>query len=116
VVDGERLVELQSDIWDVTVDESLREYIVRLVQATRKHYDMALGVSPRGSLGLYKAAQGLAAIRGRDYVLPDDVKHLAPFVLGHRLIVKPESALRGRNAKTILADLLDETRLDVGEL
>jgi MoxR-like ATPase len=116
VVEGERLIELQSEIWDVTVDETLRSYIVRLVQATRKHYDLALGASPRGSLGLYKAAQALAAIRGRDHVLPDDIKHLAPSVLGHRLIIKPESALRGRSAKTLLADLLAETRLDVGEL
>ncbi len=116
VVDGERLIELQSDIWDVNVDETLRGYIVRLVQATRTHYDLALGASPRGSLGLYKAAQALAAIRGRDHVLPDDIKELAPVVLSHRLIIKPESALRGRSAKTLLTDLVAETRLDIGEL
>ncbi|MBC7236220.1 MAG: MoxR family ATPase [Chloroflexi bacterium] len=116
VVEGERLLDLQPFIWEVTVDDTLRQYIVRLVQATRNHYDLALGASPRGSLGLYKAAQALAAIRGRDYVLPDDIKHLAPFVLGHRLIIKPESALRGRSAQRILADLLAETRLDIGEL
>jgi MoxR-like ATPase len=116
VVEGERLLDLQSDIWDVTVDETLRSYIVRLVQATRSHYDLALGASPRGSLGLYKAAQALAAIRGRDHVLPDDIKQLAPVVLGHRLIIKPESALRGRSATTLLADLIAETRLDIGEL
>ncbi len=116
VVEGERLIDLQSDIWDVTVDETLCSYIVRLVQATRSHYDLALGASPRGSLGLYKAAQALAAIRGRDHVLPDDIKELAPAVLGHRLIIKPESALRGRSGKTLLADLIAETRLDIGEL
>jgi MoxR-like ATPase len=116
VVDGLTLPAMQSDLWDVTVDDTVRDYIIRLVRATREHYDLALGASPRGSLGLYKAAQALAAIQGRDYVLPDDVKRLAPYVLGHRLIIKPESALRGRNAQTVLKTLLEETRLDVGEL
>jgi MoxR-like ATPase len=116
VVDATRLLALQSELWDVTVDETVRSYIVRLVRATREHHDLALGASPRGSLGLYKAAQALAAIRGRDFVLPDDVKLLAPVVLGHRLIIKPESALRGRNAQTVLQSLLEETRLDIGEL
>jgi MoxR-like ATPase len=116
VVDGNILPSLQSQVWDVTVDETVRAYIVRLVRATREHYDLALGASPRGSLGLYKAAQAWAAIHGRDYVLPDDVKKLAPFVLGHRLIIKPESALRGRNAMTVLSNILEETRLDIGEL
>ncbi len=116
VVDGLTLPSMQSNLWDVTVDDTVRDYIIRLVRATREHYDLALGASPRGSLGLYKAAQALAAIQGRDYVLPDDVKRLAPYVLGHRLIIKPESALRGRNAQTVLKTLLEETRLDVGEL
>ena len=116
VVDGNILPSLQSQVWDVTVDETVRAYIVRLVRATREYYDLALGASPRGSLGLYKAAQALAAIRGRDYVLPDEVKMLAPLVLGHRLIIKPESALRGRNAQTVLGNILEETKLDIGEL
>jgi len=116
VVDGNELVTLQPDIWDVTVDETVRGYIVRLVHATRGHYDLALGASPRGSLGLFRAAQALAAINGRDYVLPDDVKRLAPVVLGHRLIIKPESALRGRNAQVVLKNLLEETRLDLSDV
>jgi MoxR-like ATPase len=116
VVDGALLPALQPLVWDVAVDETVRAYIVRLVRATRAHYDLALGASPRGSLGLFRAAQALAAVRGRDYVLPDDVKLLAPYVLGHRLIVRPESALRGRDAEAVLRSLLDETRLDVGEL
>ena len=115
VVEGQRLIALQPEIWEVTVDETLRNYIVRLTQATRSHYDLALGASPRGSLGIYKAAQALAAIRGRDFVLPDDVKRLAPVVLGHRLIIRPESALRGRDAQTVLKNLLEETKLDIGE-
>jgi len=116
VVDGGDLLQLQLDVWDVTVDETVRAYIVRLVRATREHNDLALGASPRGSLGLYKASQALAAIQGRDYVLPDDVKELARGVIGHRLIIKPESALRGRTPQTVLVGLLEETRLEIGEL
>jgi MoxR-like ATPase len=115
VVDGNEVPRLQSALWDVTVDDTVRSYIIRLVQATRRHFDLALGASPRGSLGLYRAAQALAAIRGRDFVLPDDVKYLAPYTLAHRLIVKPESALRGRTARAVLTTLLEETRLEIGE-
>ena len=115
VVDAHDLMALQLRVWDATVDETVRSYIVRLVHATRNHPDLALGASPRASLGLYKAAQALATIRGRDYVLPDDVKHLAPFILGHRLIIRPESALRGRKNQQVLCDVLAETKLDVGE-
>ncbi|MGI5917506.1 MAG: AAA family ATPase [Anaerolineae bacterium] len=115
VMEGERLLDLQPLVWDVTVDETVRAYIVRLVHATRSHHDLALGASPRGSLALYKASQALAAVRGRDYVLPDDVKYLAPYVLGHRLIVRSESALRGRDITAVLQSLLDETRLDLGD-
>jgi MoxR-like ATPase len=116
VVDPAQIAELQRAIWEVHVDETVRAYIVRLVQGTRQHPDLALSVSPRGSLGLYKAGQALAAIRGRDYVLPDDVKYLAPFVLCHRVIVKAESALRNRTAHDIIARLVETTALDVGEL
>ena len=116
VVEADDLLGLQPDVWDVTVDETVRSYIVRLVRATRQHPDLALGASPRGSLGLYKAAQALAAIQGRDYVLPDDVKRLAMPALAHRLIVRPESALRGRDDRGILKAILDETPLDLGEL
>jgi MoxR-like ATPase len=116
VVDGARVPALQSEVWDVTVDETVRSYIVRLVRATREQFDLSLGASPRGSLGLFKAAQAWAAIHGRDFVLPDDVKLLAPAILGHRLIIKPESALRGRGTATVLRNLLEEVPLDVGEL
>ncbi len=116
VVDATELSALQSDVWDVNVDETVRAYIVRLVTATRNHPDLALGASPRGSLGLYKASQALAAIQGRDFVLPDDVKRLAAYVLAHRLIMKPESALRGRNTAGVLRDLLERTPLELGEL
>jgi MoxR-like ATPase len=116
VVDGARLLELQRVVWEVHVDDTVRDYIVRLIHATRNHTDLALGASPRGSLALFKTAQALAALRGRDYVLPDDVKTLALPALVHRLIVRPESALRGYTADRILQDLLRNTPLDLGDL
>jgi MoxR-like ATPase len=116
VVDGARLLELQQQVWEVHVDDTVRDYIVRLVHATRTHADLALGASPRGSLALFKTGQALAALRGRDFVLPDDVKALAVPALVHRLIVRPESALRGYTAARILGDLLQATPLDIGSL
>lgn len=116
VVDGLALLTLQKKVWDVHVDETLQEYIVALVDATRTHPDLALGVSPRGSLALFKAAQAMAAVRGRDHVRPDEIKYLVPATLSHRLIVKPEAELRGRTAQSILADILKETSLDLGDV
>ncbi len=105
---------LAEAIWQVRVDDTLRAYIVALTQATRSHADLALGASPRGSLALYRSAQARAAVRGRDYVLPDDIQALVVACLAHRCIVKPESALRGRTAPAIIADILAATPLDLG--
>jgi MoxR-like ATPase len=116
VVEGDRLLELQRAVWDVHVDDTVRDYVVRLVHATRTHGDLALGASPRGSLALFKAAQALAALRGRDFGLPDDIKTLAQPTLVHRLIVRPESALRGYTAERIVSDILRTTPLDIGSL
>jgi MoxR-like ATPase len=116
VVDGQDLSALQKRVWDVNVDETLQTYIVDLAEATRNHPDLALGVSPRGSLALLKGAQALAALRGRDYVIPDDIKILVPLTLAHRLILKPEAELRGRTAQTILEDILERTALDLGSV
>lgn len=116
VVNGEELLDLQRECWEVHVDETIQDYIVRLVNATRNHPDLALGASPRASLALFKTAQAFAAIRGRDHVLPDDVKYLLLPTLTHRLIVKPEAELRGRTAEVIVRDLLNEIPLDLGGL
>jgi MoxR-like ATPase len=116
VVDGAELLSLHDTVTDVHVDESLERYILDIVRATRSHPDVALGASPRGSLALYKTAQALAALRDRDYAIPDDVKTLVPLTLAHRLIVKPESQLRGRTAEAVLAEILERTELDIGEL
>jgi MoxR-like ATPase len=116
VVDGSQLLQLHDVVGDVHVDDSLERYILAIVRATRSHADVALGASPRGSLALYKTAQAMAALRGRDYVVPDDIKTLAPVTLTHRLILKPESELRGRTAAAILAEILEQTALNIGTL
>jgi MoxR-like ATPase len=114
IVDAATAPQLAEQIWQVRVDDSLRNYIVTLVQSTRSHNELALGVSPRGSLALYRSAQARAAIQGRDYVLPDDVQVMAPLVMPHRCIVRPESALRNRTAEAIVSEILDKTPLDLG--
>jgi MoxR-like ATPase len=116
VVDGTDILSLQKRVWDVHVDDTLQEYVVVLAEGTRTHPDLALGVSPRGSLALLKAAQALAAIRGREYVVPEDIKTLVPLTMSHRLILKPEAELRGRTSLTILEDLLEKTPLDLGSV
>ncbi len=116
VVDGRRLPELSRQVWEVHIDDTVRDYIVGLVFATRRHPDLLLGASPRGSHALYRASQAYAALQGRAYVLPDDVKRLAAPVLVHRCLIQPESALRGVLIGDIVSDILQETPLDIGEL
>jgi len=115
-VDGRIVPELAQQVWDVHVDNTVRDYIVRIVAATREHTDLLLGASPRGSYALYRGGQAFAAVRGREYVLPDDVKRLAPAILAHRCIVHPESALRGVRVRQIIDEVVEETELDIGEL
>ena len=115
IVEGARLPELQAAIWGVHIEDSLRDYIIRLANTTRSHPDLALGASPRATFALFRAAQAFAALAGRDYVLPDDIKTLVPSVWRHRLLVRPESALRGRTAPAVLDAILAETVLDLGE-
>ena len=116
VVDGLRLPELARTIWEVHIDDTVREYIVRLIFATRNHKDFILGASPRGSHALYRGSQAIAAINGRDYVLPDDVKKLAPAILAHRCLIHPESALRGVTTQRIIQEIIKNTELNIGEL
>ncbi len=84
----------------------MRDYVVRIARATRENAEIQLGASPRASLALYQAAQARAAILGRDFVLPDDVKQIAPPVLCHRLMVAPQAQLRGRSASELVADIV----------
>lgn len=113
-VDGLAIPELAERVWQVHVDETLRQYIVALTQATRKHPELALGASPRGTLALFRSAQARAAIHNRDHVQPEDIQLLARLALPHRCIVRPESVLRGRTAVTIVDELLAKTPLDLG--
>lgn len=115
VASAEQILALAEQVWAVHVDDTLRDYIVGLVQATRTHPDVLLGASPRGSLALYKTSQALAALRGRTFVLPDDIKLLAPLTLAHRCLIRPESALRGRTAEWIIQEIVAETPLDIGQ-
>ena len=116
VVDGRELPALARQVWDVHVDETVRDYIVGLVFATRRHPDLLLGASPRGSHYLYRASQAYSALQGRYYVLPDDVKHLAAPVLAHRCLLHPESALRGATVNEIVSGILQEAPLTIGEI
>jgi MoxR-like ATPase len=116
VVDGQQIPALQRAIWSVHVDDAVRNYIIRLAHATRAHPDLALGASPRATLALFRASQALAALRGRDYVLPDDVKYLVRPVWRHRLLARPESALRGRTAAAALDAVLAEVDVGIGQI
>jgi MoxR-like ATPase len=108
VVPVDELLEAQQAVRrDIYVDRLIRQYIVAVVGATRQHQDVYLGASPRGSLGLYRSSQALAALRGRDYVIPDDVKALAESVLAHRLIVSPAARIKNVSASEIIAEVLD---------
>ncbi|HEX2912308.1 MAG TPA: MoxR family ATPase [Chloroflexia bacterium] len=109
----DELVAFQNGIGNIHVDDSLLDYIINLMNATRRHADLALGASPRSTLSLTRCAQARAALQGRDYVLPDDIKALAIPVTAHRLIVKSESILRGRTAEAVVAELLQTVPVPV---
>ena len=105
----EELVMCQRAVRTVHVDPKVRNYITQLVHATRKHHDVRMGGSPRASIALYRASQAVAAIRGRNYVEPDDVKSIVPSVLTHRMILRPEARLQNVTAEELIVDILDET-------
>jgi MoxR-like ATPase len=103
---ADELVHIQQQIRAIHVDPSIREYIVAISNATRNHQNIYLGVSPRGSLALFRAAQALAAMRGRGYVIPDDIKLLAKPTLAHRIIVTPAARVRAITSTNILDEIL----------
>jgi MoxR-like ATPase len=114
VVSTEELLALQDAVRAVHVHKSVQEYIVSIVTATRDHHQVEVGSSPRGSLALLHAAQAYAATLGRDFVLPDDVKTLAPYVLAHRIVLTPETRARGISDTAVIADLLNRIPIPVG--
>jgi MoxR-like ATPase len=103
-----QLTELQQARKKIRVAAPVKEYIADITRATRSHTALRFGVSPRGSLGLMRVGQALAALRGRAYVLPDDIKHLAIPVLAHRLILNEEERLRGRSQEDVLEEIIDQ--------
>jgi MoxR-like ATPase len=113
VTSPEELIRLQGERRQVRVENSLRDYIVRVARATRDHEEVELGASPRATLALYQAAQAWAAIRGRDYVIPDDIKWMAPHVLTHRLMISPQAQLRGRQPEELVAGIVDTVPVPV---
>jgi MoxR-like ATPase len=106
VVSVPDLVSAQEGVKGIHVAMPVREYIVSLVEATRRHDDVFLGASPRGSLALFNTVRAWAAIRGREYVTPDDVKQLAEPTLAHRIIVNPAARMRGVDSREVVRDLL----------
>lgn len=113
VLASQALLDLQQKTRLTKVEESVREYLVQVARATRAHPAVELGVSPRGTLSLYKTSQALAALRGRDYVIPDDIKHLAPSVLTHRIIIHPQTRLRGRSPEQVITEIVDSVPVPV---
>jgi MoxR-like ATPase len=107
------ILRLQEERRQVRVEETVRNYIVQVSRATREHAEIELGASPRASLALYWSAQAWAAIHGRDYVLPDDIKQLAPHVLTHRLMISPQAQLRGRQPEELVADIVEAVPVPV---
>lgn len=103
---AEELVEAQEEVKKVYLDPMIKEYIVSIVEATRNHPEVYLGASPRGSLALYKTSQVLAAIEGRDFVIPDDIKVLAESTLAHRVIISPTARLKNVNTRTVVGEIL----------
>ncbi len=113
VITPEELLEMQQAAARTYMAESLERYIVALVQNTRAHEDVLLGISPRGSQHLYRRARALAYLKQRDYVLPDDIKEMAGPVFCHRLLLKPEALIKGNHVGNVLAEILDNTPVPV---
>ena len=113
VTQPDEILTLLKERREVRVEESVRDYIVRVARATREHAEINLGASPRATLALYQASQAWAAIHDRDYILPDDVKQMAPHVLTHRLMISPQAQLRGRQPEELVADIVETVPVPV---
>lgn len=113
VVSGKEIIDCQKEVREVHVDPKIRKYILQIVHLTRHHEHLSLGGSPRASIALFRTSQALAAIRGRTFVLPDDVKMIAAPVLNHRMILKPESRLRKISSEQVVSQLISEIAVPV---
>ncbi len=115
VTSSDEIKQLQEVRKQIKVEASVRDYAVRVARATRNNHEIQLGASPRASLALYQSAQAWAAIHGRDFVLPDDIKAMAPYVFAHRLMIAPQAQLRGRSANELIADIVAAVPVPVEE-
>jgi len=115
VVTPEEWIACQEAVREVHVDDKIKKYLLEIVHASREHEDILLGGSPRASIALFRTGQAQAAINGRDFVAPDDIKRMAQPVLGHRLILKPESRLRKKTPAVVVNELVSEARVPVLE-
>lgn len=113
ITEARELLSLQDLIKEVRIDESLEDYIVRIASATRGRPEVTLGVSPRGSLALMRCSRAWAAMEGRDYVLPDDIKHIASSVLAHRLVLNPEARVKGISDHSVIRQAIESVRVPV---
>jgi MoxR-like ATPase len=116
VISADALLQVQSSVKEVEVSPEIEEYIVNIVNATRSHGELYLGASPRGSLGLYRTAQARAAMQGRSYVIPDDVKELAVGVLSHRMILGSAARIREVDTGAIVKEILNSINVPGGEV
>ncbi len=115
VTTPEDILAMQAAVREVRVEDPVRAYLVRAVRATREHPAVDLGASPRGALGLYRASQAWAGLHGRDFVMPDDIKALTPYVLTHRIHISPQTRLRGRTPDEVIAEVIDSVPAPVFE-
>ncbi len=113
VTGPDEVLKMQQERQEIRVEDSVRDYIVRVARATRQHPEIMLGASPRATLSLFQASQAWAALRGRDYVIPDDIKAMAPSVLTHRLMISPQAQLRGRLPEELVEDIVDSVAVPV---
>ncbi|MDA1330332.1 MAG: MoxR family ATPase [Chloroflexi bacterium] len=113
VTDATEVIAMIKERRAIRVENSVRDYVVRVARETRQHPEIELGASPRASIALYQAAQAWAAINGRNYVIPDDVKAVAPAALTHRLLIAPQAQLRGRSPGELVADIVDSVAVPV---
>nr|WP_054636009.1 MoxR family ATPase [Thalassobacillus sp. C254] len=107
----EEIIDMQNEVKEVYVDQVVKHYIISLVNETREHKEVYLGVSPRGSIALMKSAQAFAYINGREYVIPDDVKELAPYTLSHRMILRSDLQMTNRTGEDIVRDILSQLKV-----
>jgi MoxR-like ATPase len=116
VVSQEEVAIMKQEVEKVFVDESIQDYIIQITQLTRTHHDIYLGCSPRATLSLFNASRALAYIRGREYVIPDDVKELIYVTLAHRLMLKSEAKIQNKNENSVLAEIIKSVRVPVVKL